>query len=294
MADPITDSAFDILKKTLNFFGLTDEALNKEIETLWRGKVISDKSTVDEVGIQLKDTQAFKDRFPANAILAATGKPQLSVSQYLRQEADYKSRLTSSGLPANFYDQPSDFQNWIVNDVSPDEVQARIDSGYQAVRNASPQVVEQFKRLYGVSEGDLAAYFIDPERAKPTFDKYQAQREARAAIVANQAQQQANIALSTQQAEELVRAGVTSQEAAQAGFMDIQNQQQLFASTTAEAAAGQQDITQQEQIAGTFGTNAAARQAIEKRKRARQAAFQQGGSFIPTQTGVSGLGMAGQ
>jgi hypothetical protein len=197
-------------------------------------------------------------------------------------------------MPPGFYDSPEDFQNWIANDVSPDEIQARIENGYLAVNNASPQVIEQFERLYGVKKGDLAAYFIDPERAKPTFDKYQAQREARAAVVANQAQQQANIALTAAQSEELVRAGVTSQEQAQAGFMDIQNQQQLFGTTTAEAASGQQAITQEQQIAGTFNTNAAARQAIEARKRKRTAEFQAGGSLLASQAGNIGLGTVGQ
>jgi hypothetical protein len=197
-------------------------------------------------------------------------------------------------MPPGFYDDPKDFQNWIANDVSPDEIQARIEQGYQAVNNASPEVVAQFKRLYNVKDGDLAAYFIDPERAKPTFDKYQAQREARAAVVANQAQQQAGIALTATQSEDLVRAGVTSQEQAQAGFMDIQNQQQLFGTTTAEAASGEQAITQQEQIAGVFATNAEARQKIEARKRKRTAEFQAGGSLLASQTGNIGLSTVGQ
>jgi hypothetical protein len=72
--------------------------------------------------------------------------------------------------------------------------------------------------------------------------------------------------------------------------MDIQNQQELFNPMT----AGETAITQQEQIAGVFGTNAEARQKIAARKRGRQAAFEQGGSFIPTQAGVAGLGTVGQ
>lgn len=291
MAD-MTESAFDILKKTLAYFGLTDDALNKEIQTLWQNKVLTDRSTVDDVGIQLKDTQAFKDRFPANEALAKAGKPQYSVSRYLQLESDYKSRLTAAGMPADFYDKPSDFQNWIANDVSPDEIGARIEAGYTAVKNASPQVIDQFKRLYGASEGDLAAYFIDPQRAKPTFDKYEAQRQARAAQVAAQAQTQAQIVLSQQAAEDLVRAGVT-EEAARAGFSDILTQQEMFGTTTAEESVGKKAITQEEQIAGTFGTNAEARQAIAKRKRERVAGFEAGGSFMPSQGGIAGLGTVG-
>ena len=289
-----TDSALKIIKDTLEFYGLKDTKLLADIDVMWKDQTIAPGMGIDDLGIQLRNTQAFKDRFPANALLADAGKPQFSVSQYLRQEADYKAVLTSSGMPPGFYDDPKDFQNWIANTVSPDELKARIEQGYQAVNNASPEVVAQFKRLYDVKNGDLAAYFLDPERAKPTFDKYQAQREARAAVVANQAQQQAGIALTATQSEDLVRAGVTSQEAAQAGFMDIQNQQQLFATTTAEAASGTEAITQQEQIAGTFGTNAEARQKIASRKRKRTAEFQAGGSLLASQTGNIGLGTVGQ
>lgn len=286
----MADTAFDIIKKTLEYYGLKDKKFLGEVETLFTGKVISDKSTIDDIGVAMQNTDAFAERFPANKILRDANKGQKSVSEYLRLEADYKNILSSAGMPPGFYDDPKDFQNWIANDTSPLEIQGRVEQGYQAVKNASPQVVEQFKLLYGASEGDLAAYFIDPERAKPTFDRYQAQREARAAVVASQAQQQANIALTAQQSEELVRAGITSQEQAQAGFMDIQNQQELFNPMT----AGETAITQQEQIAGVFGTNAEARQKIAARKRGRQAAFEQGGSFIPTQTGVASLGTVGQ
>lgn len=288
------ETAFDIIKKTLEYYGLKDAAFIKEVETLFTGKVITDKSTIDDIGVAMQGSTAFAERFPANKILRDANKGQKSVSEYLRLEADYKNILSSAGMPAGFYDDPKDFQNWIANDTSPLEIQGRVEQGYQAVKNASPQVVEQFKRLYGASEGDLAAYFIDPERAKPTFDRYQAQREARAAVVASQAQQQANIALTAQQSEELVRAGVETQQQAQAGFMDIQNQQQLFSTTTAEAASGQQAITQEEQIAGTFGTNAAARQKIEARKRKRTAEFQAGGSLLASQAGNIGLGTVGQ
>jgi len=288
------ETAYDIIKKTLEYYGIKDEAFLKEVGTLFTNKIITDKSDIDDIGVAMQNSPAFAERFPANKILKDAGKGQKSVRQYLTLESDFKNVLSSSGMPPGFYDDPKDFQNWIANDTSPNEIQGRIEMGYQAVKNASPQVVEQFKRLYGASEGDLAAYFIDPTRAKPTFDRYQAQREARAAVVANQAQQQANIALTAQQSEELVRAGVETQQQAQVGFMEIQNQQELFATTTAEAASGQQAITQEQQIAGTFGTNAAARKKIEDRKRKRTSEFQAGGSLLASQTGNIGLGTVGQ
>jgi len=283
-----TESAFKILQDTLEFYGLKDPEFLTSIRGLWTNKTISPGSSIDEIGIQLRDTDAFNKRFPANKTLKDQNKPQFSVSEYLRMESDYKRRLQSANLPENFYDQPTDFQQLIANDVSPEELQGRIDQGYQAVKNASPTVIAEFKRLYGVGEGDLAAYFIDPQRARPTFDRYEAQRQAQSAAVSSQAQLQAGIQLTAQESEALVRSGITEESQAQTGFSAISAQQELF-----NPLQGEQAISREEQIAGTFGTNAEARKAIAARKRSRQAAFETGGGFATTQ-GVSALGTVGQ
>jgi hypothetical protein len=283
------ETAFDIIKKTLQYYGLKDADFLTEVERLFTTKVISDKSTVDDIGVAMQASPAFAKRFPANKALADKGKPQYSVSQYLRLEADYKSRLQAGGMPPGFYDQPEDLQRFISEDVSPDELSARIQLGYQAVKNAPKSVVDQFKSLYGVSEGDLAAYFLDPEVAKPTFDKYEAERQARSALIASQGLAQANIQIDRQQAEELARAGIQEADA-QKGFAELGATQELFN----PMMAGETAITQQEQIAGTFGTNAEARKKITERRRARQSAFEAGGSIATTQTGVIGLGTVGQ
>ena len=282
----MADSAFDIIRQTLSFYGLQD--LVPVVESRF-GDTIRGDDTIDSIGVKLADTEEFKKRFPANEILKQQGKQRYSVSQYLQLESTYRSVLQSRSMPAGFYDQPADFQNFIAQDVSPDELGARIDLGYQAVRNAPRNVVDEFQRLYGVTEGDLAAYFIDPERAKPTFDRYEAERQARSAQISAQAQQQAQITLERQQAETLARAGIT-QETAQQGFTAISEQQGLFA----PQMAGEEAVSQAEQIGATFGTNAAARQAIERRRRSRRAAFEAGGGVAETQQGIVGLRTVGQ
>lgn len=292
--DPTTEetSALEELERVLRFYGLVtdaDQRLLTDVAALWRQKRITDKTGIDEIGIQLRDSQAFKDRFPANEALRAAGKPQFSVTQYLREEAAYKSALQRAGMPPGFYDDPSDFQTFIINDVSPDEVEARAQLGYQAVRQADPQVVQEFQRLYGVSEGELAAYFIDPQRMRPTFDRYEAERQARAAQIAASATTQAGITVERQQAEALARAGVTQQQAEQ-GFAVLGETQELFQ----PLQAGEQAISQEQQIAGTFGTNAEARRAITQRRRSRQAQFEAGGGFATGQGTQTGLTTVGQ
>jgi hypothetical protein len=285
-------SAFKILEDTLRFYGLvtdTDRRLLDEVQTLWTGKRITEDTGINDIGIALRDSQAFKDRFPANEALRAAGKPQFSVIEYLKEEAAYKSALQGAGMPADFYDKPSDFQNFIINDVSPDEVEARARLGYQAVRQADPQVVAEFKRLYGVSEGELAAYFIDPQRMRPTFDRYEAERQARSAQIAAAGTQQGGMTIEREQAEALARSGVTAEQA-QAGFTALGDTQELFQAIQ----PGEQQITQAEQIGGVFNTNAEARRAIAQRRRSRQAQFEAGGSFAGSQGVQTGLTTVGE
>jgi hypothetical protein len=285
-------SALKILADTLKFYGLvtdTDTRLLDSVKTLWTSKRITEDTGIDDIGIALRDDPVFKERFPANEALRAAGKPQFSVTQYLREEAAYKSALQGAGMPPGFYDDPSDFQNFIINDVSPDEVEARAQLGYQAVRQADPQVVNEFKRLYGVSEGELAAYFIDPQRMRPTFDRYEAERQARSAQIAAAGTQQAGMTIERQQAEALARSGVTAEQA-QAGFTALGDTQELFQA----AQQGEQQITQAEQIGGVFNTNAEARRAIAQRRRSRQAQFEAGGSFAGSQGVQTGLTTVGE
>jgi len=245
---------------------------------------------------KIKD--AIKTRFSGNEGRQAAGLQPYTPKQYIEAEQSYVQRLMDNGMPAGFYDTQQDLAKLIGGRVSPIEFESRIQNGYQAALNAPASVKQQLENLYGITTPQMAAYFLDPTKATNIIqagaknsDAFK--RQIRASQIAAQGQTQAGIQLGLATAEELAAQNITP-EMAQTGFMDIQNQQQLFATTTAEAASGQANISQADQIAGTFGTNAAARQAIAERKRKRTAQFEQGGSLLASQTGNIGLGTVGQ
>jgi hypothetical protein len=45
--------------------------------------------------------------------------------------------MQEAGLPAGFYDSPSDFGNWIANNVSPDEIQNRVSKAVSLPRRST-------------------------------------------------------------------------------------------------------------------------------------------------------------
>lgn len=269
------ETASSILAATLKYYGMDEPALLADVKTALADRRITGASTIDDIGIQLRESDAFKRRFAANETRRAANKPVYSVSQYLQLESSYRQVLNAAGMPKDFYNDKGDFETFISNDISPDEVQDRVQQGYAAVRNADPAVVNELKTLYGLDEGTLAAYFIDPNRTKDAVV-----RSARAAEVAAQARKQAGIGLTATQAEELVLGGVTEQQAQQA-FGDVRALEQLT-----RPMFGEQALTQQELIQGVTGINAAAQQRVAKTARRRQATLQEGGK--------AGLGTVGE
>lgn len=224
--------------------------------------------------------EIYRTRFAGNEARRQAGYNVLSEAEYVAMENTYRQIMRASGLPGGFYDAPEDFNTLIGGDVSPAELNSRISDGYQAVAQSNPQVINEMRRLYGVDDSMLAAYFLDPAKATPML-----LRQARAAQIASEATLQAQQQIGAGTAEELAVAGVTQEQARQ-GFQTIGAAQELFVplpGTTEEA------ITQEEQVAGVFGTSGAAQQRIRQRQRQRQAAFEAGGRFAGQGTTVTGL-----
>lgn len=276
-------AASDDLKAILDYYGLGDlfDRLDKVIQ--------DDPALVTQPTFLLnsvRDTPQFKQRFKGNEARRQRGLPELSPADYVAIEDGYRQTLRANSMPQGFYDTEDDFAKFIGSDVRPDELNNRIRLGYNAVMEAEPGTKAELQRLYGLQDSDLAAFFLDPQR----FQQSDAIRKAESAKIASEARRQAGITLEQQQAEALAREGISRQEAAQ-GFAAISEQQQLFQAQM----QGEQAIGQAEQIAGTFGTNAASRQAIAERRRRRTAQFETGGGFAGATTkGVSGLTTVGE
>lgn len=231
----------------------------------------------------VRDTPEYKQRFKGLEARTKAGLPPISEAQYIAIENDYRAVLRSNGMPAGFYDTQEDFAKFIGSDIRADELNTRVQAGFRAVTEAEPGTKEELKRLYGVQDADLAAFFLDPARAQTEVVK-----KAEAARRATAAREQ-GIQIQAGTAEELVSRGVSQSQASQ-GFQAIAEQQGLFQAQM----QGETAISQEEQISGTFGTSAAAAQRIATRRRRRQAEFETGGTFAAGQRGVAGLGTATQ
>lgn len=231
----------------------------------------------DAIIFALREQPAYQKRFAANTARARKGLPELDPASYIALENQYRETLRSNGLPTNFYDSDEDFRSLLEGDVSPAELNERVQQGYRAVADADPEVKRQMQQLYGVSEGELAAYFIDPQRTAPLLT-----RQARAAQIAARAAEQGGIQLTGTLAEDLARRGVTEAEA-QRGFAEIGALGELR-----QTFAGETALTQEQLVGAQFNQDIQAQQELERRRRQRLGEFAGGGQFARTTGATSG------
>jgi len=272
------DSAYDLIGAFLSDYdlgGLEDFV----VDLVFNQGIISEAALLT----QIRGTQTYQQRFAANEERRRQGLVALSEPDYLQYERAVRNALRDSGMPPGFYDSWDDVTQFLANDVSADELVSRIESGYDAINNSDPEVVDAMRRLYGVGDSELAAYFLDPARAEAIL-----LRQARSAQIAGQAQREAGLQIGVGIAEELATEGITEQQA-RAGFGAITDLGEVFQTTTGEQLAGQQAFTEEEQIGAVFGTSAAAQQRLRQRQRRRQAEFETGGRFAGQGAEITGL-----
>ena len=236
----------------------------------------------DAIIFAIREQPAYQKRFSANKERVKNGFDELDPASYIALEDQYRATLSANGMPVSFYDSKDDFDAMIGGSVSNAELQSRIQDGYRAVQDADPEVKRQMRELYGVSEGDLAAYFIDPNRMKPLLVAADYKRQAEAAKIAARGLELAGIQLTGGLAEDLARRGITEGQA-QAGFTEIGKLGELTTQLSGEAALSQEQIIGQQ-----FGTDTKAAQELEKRRRRRVGEFAGGGGFARTQGETSG------
>jgi hypothetical protein len=167
----------------------------------------------DTISILLQDTPEYKKRFAANEARLKAGMSVLSPAEYLAVENSYRQIMRQSGLPEGFYDTNEDFTQWISGDMSPTELQGRVDLATQATALANPAYKAALKQM-GLSDGELAAYFLDPDRAMPFL-----QKTAATAAVGAEALQR-GLKFDETYSEQLATMGISREQAAQ-GYAKI-------------------------------------------------------------------------
>jgi NADPH-dependent ferric siderophore reductase len=206
-------SAYDLLFEQFNQYGMG--ALVEPLK-----QFIQQGLSSSEFTLRLRDTDAYKKRFAANASRIAKGLSALNEAEYIGLEDQYQNIMREYGLPASYYargemGRQEGFEKFLANDVSAAELEDRVLTAQSRVMNANPEVLASLKQFYpGISNGDILAYTLDPEKALTDI-----KRKVTAAEIGGAAMQ-AGLQTGVTRAEELGAAGVTKQQAQQ-GYSTI-------------------------------------------------------------------------
>lgn len=271
------EDALSYLNSVLDEYGLSSLGS-------WAWEQIQQGYTPERIIQNLRETSEYKQRFVGMEQRRAAGLPAISEGEYIGYERTVRQMMRAAGLPATFYDQPDDFANFIGRDISPAEMQARIDDGFLAASQAPAEVRGALQSLYGIDGSTLAAYYLDPDRALPLL-----QRQFAAAQIGGAATRTGYGALNVTEAERLAALGVSEAEAQQ-GFSALEQSRELFTSLPGENAEA---IGRDAQQAAIFGGDANARNLLQRRAGERVSQGSGAQSFAVGQSGVAGLGADG-
>ena len=207
-------SAYDLLYEQFNEFGL-----GSLVESL-KGFITEGLSKA-EFTLRLRNTDAYKKRFAANAQRIQKGLRALSEAEYINLEDQYQDVMRRYGLPESYYargdmGRQEGFEKLIAGDVSNVELEDRIQTAQRRVINAAPQIKDALTQYYGneISNGDILAYVLDPDKAIENI-----KRKVTAAEIGGAAAI-AGLGATRARAEELGAFGVTADQARQ-GFATI-------------------------------------------------------------------------
>lgn len=206
------ESAYSLLYEEFSRYGLG--ALVTPLQ-----KYIQDGISPAEFTIRLRNEPAYKRRFAANESRIQQGLRAISEAEYIELEDRYQDIMRRYGMPDTYYRTEKDpvtgitlqpgFEKFIAGDISPVELEDRIQTAYNRVLKANPEVMTSLKQFYGdtITNGDILAYALDTKNAIENI-----KRKVTAAEIGAGAMM-AGLPTGASRAEELASYGVTGEQA---------------------------------------------------------------------------------
>lgn len=252
----------------------------------WLWDQLADDIGVDALWLRVTQTDPYKAQFGIIDKLRAAkaGNPTITVPT----EADvlsYRDRvgaaMKAAGLPSWFYDENSDFDNLMLNDLSPVEVEDRLGSAWTRVVSTNPAIKAKFSEFYGVADGDaaLAAFYLDPEH---TTNKLE--RASRAAYTSGMG---STLGLNIgKDIAERVADLPLSEAGINAGLGDVSGMAPLYNETISETT----DLTSNTGLEASVFGSGEAKAALDRRRIERQSVNANSGGAAVSNRGVVGVG----
>lgn len=261
-------------------------------DELWgwaQEKVLDPTYDLANITLDIQQTNAFKQRFPAIDAMRSAEVTPVSPSDYIDFETNVKKLLTKFNIEGQSLNFDGLVTNLLVNTVGEVEVENRLNSAMRVLGNVPPEVTDMYYEWFGEDVGmsNLMKTFLDPT------DEWggswqEIQDEVSTAEVGGWARMRLNLDTSMDIREESARA-IAQQDLTQreiwAKLDNLQTKSALFAEKI-----GEEDLSiEQEGIEQIFGVDDS--ESVERREEERRAEFAGGGGAMVSGT-VTGFGSA--
>jgi LysM repeat protein len=272
-------SAFDVIREKFTAMGIKE--VGDDIAAIFAGKgtdrfgkVFDEIPTTSEgFYLQLINTKSYYDRFGSvNEARLKQGYKALDEKTIVGMEDEYQKVLTSYNMPTGFYDQTTDFQSFLKNNLTNVDV-ANVIQAYRdfVTTGTDSNIRKQLKDNYGIGDEALTAYMIDPTKGQAILEQISGKNlNTAAALLEGLTAEQANMA-----------------QAYGAGSLGYGTQRQKYSQVQRElqttgnlAAIYGENFGAKEAIAAEFGGDVTAQAQAARIKATGAAAF----------GGTSGLG----
>lgn len=246
-------------------------------------------TNTEVIGLKLKDTAQYKDRFKGLLALQAKGITDVNnEAEYIRLESDYRQAFRENGIQSFLGEAGSAVERDKIADLvgnyslSVNEVRDRISDAQRVAANTPQEVREAFRDFYGIDEAGLVEYSLDPVGTAERFN-----RQANAAVAAGLARRQGLDA----------GRGVSEQIADLSGSQDINagylTQQLTDVAAVRDATARLADIekgvlSDDEAISATMNLDAEAEKKVKGLQSRERARFGGSSGFVTGSLSRSG------
>ena len=280
-----------VLMQYVRAIGLPESVTDFLITKANSGELPEDADQFDYTKV-LVEEPSFKARFPSiveqfNRVSAGDTTVQImSPMEVIEYEKRVRAVADDYGL-SSWVTSPEQISALILNDVDVDEAVERINLAGYAAMQAPKTFRDAFIGKFGLTEGNLAGYFLDPTKEEGVIRKMVSQGNIMSAALTHGFGNDWRIA------ERLFDRGFLPADAnGMVGAGDAMSGFAKAALTSAYTTGyGDTGLTEDERIDAAFG-DAASQQKLLNVQAQRLGRFNTSGGSLETNKGVSGLGSA--
>ena len=152
-----TDAFLALKDALVSYLGADGATLADWMVSQWQAGVPQ-----DQIAREIRQQPAYKARFPAMEYFSSQ-RMGVSEAEYIASEREYRDAISGLGPAYSQYFSTEFLGDLMMGGVNTTEAAQRVARAQEYIYSTAPRsVVDALKSQYGMTDGDLVAYMLDP------------------------------------------------------------------------------------------------------------------------------------